>query len=122
MKVFVLSMMVLGMLMTVSCSSDSEEDLMPENSECVTEDMSYTDDILPILERNCMSCHNEASQQGGVNLEGYDQLKLWVDNGAFLGSIQGEPGFSPMPQGGPQLPECEIDKVEAWINQGAQNN
>ena len=109
-------------LLTLSCSSDSEEDLMPENLECKTQNMSYTEDVLPILERNCLSCHNNASQQGGVNLEGYQALKSWVDNGAFLGSIKWEPGFSGMPQGGPPLPDCDLSKIEAWINQGALDN
>lgn len=122
MKSILIGIFVLATILMVSCSADSEEDLIPDDVECMTDNMSYSGDILPILERNCLSCHNASSLQGGVNLEGYDALKLWVDNGAFLGSIKWESGFSPMPQGGPQLPECDLNKVEAWINQGAQNN
>ncbi|HKK88823.1 MAG TPA: hypothetical protein VJ917_08230 [Saprospiraceae bacterium] len=122
MKSIYFGIFAFGIILTVACSSDSEEDLMPDGAECLTENMSYTNDVLPVLERNCLSCHNVASQQGGVNLEGYEALKLWVDNGAFLGSIKWESGFSQMPQGGPQLPECDLNKIEAWIDQGALNN
>ena len=104
-----------------SCYYDNEEDLYPENT-CKTEAMSYSNDVLPILEDNCYSCHDQASSQGGVTLEGYTNLKVYVDNGKLLGAIKHEPGFPAMPQGAPQLGECQIAKIEAWVDQGASDN
>lgn len=108
-------------LIVSSCYYDNEEELYPENT-CKTDNMSYTNDVLPILEDNCYSCHNQASNQGGVTLEGYSNLKVYVDNGKLLGVIKHEDGFPAMPQGQPQLGQCQIAKIEGWINQGASDN
>ncbi len=108
-------------LIFTSCYYDNEEELYPEDT-CKTDDMSYSNDIVPILEDNCYSCHDQANNQGGVTLEGYSNLKAYVDNGKLLGAIKHEPGFSEMPQDEPQLEQCQIDKIEAWIDQGALDN
>ena len=31
-------------------------------------------------------------------------------------------GAPMMPQGGPQLQECDINKIAAWVHRGAQDN
>lgn len=116
-KLFILA----ALAVLSSCYYDSEEDLYPELG-CSTDDMSYVNDILPIIDQNCMVCHSASANFGGVTLEGYDALKIWVDNGRFLGSIRRDPGFSPMPQGQPQILQCNIEKIESWINDGAPNN
>lgn len=104
-----------------SCYYDNEEELYP-NTNCDTSMVTYSGEVLDILNLNCMSCHSAAVNQGGVTLEGYANLKIYVDNGKFLGAIRHDSGFSQMPQGAPQLPTCNIEKIEAWINQGAPDN
>lgn len=104
-----------------SCYYDVEEEIYP-TLECVTENVSYSGVILNIVTNNCYSCHNAASNFGNVTLEGYAALKTYVDNGKLLGVIRHESGFSPMPQNQAQLVECNIAKIEAWVNAGAPNN
>lgn len=108
-------------LLVTGCYYDNEEDLYPENT-CVTNNMSYSNNILQILEDNCYTCHSMVSNQGGVTLEGYNNLKNYVDNGKLIGVINHEPGFPAMPQGGSKLGQCQIDKIEAWVDQGSLNN
>lgn len=108
-------------LIVSGCYYDNEEELYPGNI-CITENMSYTNNVLVILENNCYTCHDQTSNQGGVTLEGYANLKTYVDNGKLLGAIKHLPGFPQMPDGRPKLGQCQIDKIEAWINQGALNN
>lgn len=103
------------------CYYDVEEDLYP-TIECSTADMSYQTDIFPIINNNCLGCHDAASNFGGITLEGYDQLNIYVTNSQLLGVIKHESGFSPMPKNTAQLLECEIEKIEAWITDGAPNN
>jgi len=103
------------------CTYNVEEELYPK-TDCDTDNISYSIDVVPILQNNCYECHSEAVNQAGITLEGYNNLKTYVDNGRFLGAIKHEPGFSPMPQGRPQLPDCQIAKIEQWILDGAQNN
>ena len=104
-----------------SCYYDVEEELYP-SLECQTAAVTYSGTILNILEQACYGCHDRASNFGNVTLEGYDNLRTLVDNGMLLGVIRHEPGFSPMPKNRAQLIECDIEKVEAWINGGALNN
>lgn len=113
--------LLLGLLGFVGCSSDVEEEIYP-SIECQTEDMSYVADILPIIETDCFNCHDAANNFGGVTLEGFEAVKIFADNGQLVGSIRHEAGFSFMPQGAPQLLTCEIEKIEAWIDQGTKDN
>jgi mono/diheme cytochrome c family protein len=103
------------------CKYDSEEDLYP-NTSCDTTAVSYSSTILPILQNQCLGCHSANANSGSVNLEGYDQVKIYVDNGKLLGSIQHGSGYSPMPKDQPQLEPCTINRVASWINAGALNN
>ena len=105
-----------------ACAYDSEEDLFPGGDECDTSNVSYTQDVLPILVNNCYVCHDNANRQGGIVLEGYDQLKVQVDNGRLVGAIRRNPGFSPMPQGAPALPDCFVDQIAQWVTDGALDN
>ena len=104
-----------------SCYYDVEEVIYPIE-DCDTTDILYSDFVLPLLENNCYACHGNGATQGGVDHGNYDKLKVQVDNGRFLGAISHNSGYSPMPQGAPQLLDCQIQKVTAWINDGALNN
>ena len=112
---------LLSLLFLAGCYYDVEEELYPTTG-CSTTDMSYTNDILPIIDTNCYGCHDAANNFAGVNVEGYDQLKIYVDNNELLGVIRHESGFSPMPQNAPKMVDCDIEKIESWINAGAPNN
>lgn len=119
MKKIVLFLILLGT--ANACYYDVEEELYP-TLECETQDVTYTSTILPILQNNCYSCHNQAANNGNVTLEGHSNLLRYVNNGQLLGAIRHESGFSPMPQNAAQLVECDIAKIEAWIDAGAPNN
>lgn len=104
-----------------SCYYDNEETLYPP-TECMTENMSYQADIIPILESNCYVCHSAAANLGNITLEGYSEVKKYVDSGQLMGAINHEQGFFFMPKDAPQLNECTIEKIEAWISDGAPDN
>jgi len=103
------------------CYYDSEE-LLYGSDECNTEGVSYSADVLPLIIANCYECHDAANNFGGITLEGYGQLRNYVDNGALLGVIRHSPGFSPMPKNRAQLVECNIEKIAAWVAAGAPND
>ena len=104
-----------------SCKYDNEKDLYPDNS-CITIDMSYSNNISTILQDyGCISCHNTINPQGGVNLEGYNEIKVWVDNSRLTKSINHN-GASPMPKDQAKMDTCDIRKIESWISDGARNN
>ena len=84
--------------------------------------MSYANDIVPLLEVNCYVCHASNVRFGNVILDSYDEVLINVNNNKILGAIKHESGFSFMPQGAPKLLDCQIEKIESWINDGAPNN
>jgi len=114
------SLIFVLILSLTSCSYNSEEDLYPVVE--LTEPLSYSSDILPILETNCYSCHQDASICGDVNLEGYNNLVIRVENGSLLGAIMHEEGWMPMPQGADKLSDSQIEKISTWVDEDYPNN
>ena len=106
---------------SASCYYDVEEELYP-TLECQTQDVTYSNQVLSILQSNCYTCHSAAQNFGNITLEGYDNVLQYVNNGELLGAIKHEPGFSPMPKNQAQLLECDIEKIEKWVLEGAPNN
>ena len=91
---------------------------------CKTDSLSYSKDIVPILENYCYGCHGNGSTagSGGILLEGYSNLIVQADNGKLVGNITHAPGFVPMPFGQPKMPDCEISKIVGWVDQGTLDN
>ena len=114
---FIVAVIGLG----TGCYYDVEEELYGTLA-CDTLDVTYSNTVLPLLESKCYSCHDAANNFGNVTLEGYTNLKTYVDNGRFLGAIRWTSGFSPMPKNQSKLLECDIQKIEVWVNNGAPNN
>jgi len=109
-----------------ACYKDNEEELYKYEDlgkdNCITENMSFVNDVEPIIKSQCGGCHNASAQQGNINLDGYENVKKQAESGKLFGSISHEAGFSPMPKGGGKLPKCSVDKIKAWIDQGIKNN
>jgi len=117
---------ILAAVTACSKSNEEEERTAPPNNgggTCNTTNMSFSKDIVPILQSSCYSCHSNANQSvSGISLEGYSNVKVQVDNGSLVGAITHASGFTPMPQGGAKLSDCTINKIKSWVNSGAPNN
>lgn len=110
-------------IMTAGCYWDNVEALLPEGGSCDTLDVSFTTDIVPILENNCFGCHSNANAPafgGGLSLEDHEDVSLLSDR--IIRAINHENGFMPMPQGNEPLDACQIETFEAWVFQGRLNN
>ena len=115
------SLLVMTSLLISACYYDVEEELYPSGT-CDTANMSFSQDVMPIFNQNCNICHSASAAQGNVILDTYDAVLPYVNNGKLLGSLRHQSGFIAMPQGQPQLSTCTIDKIAAWITDGAMNN
>jgi len=120
-KILIKWVLAISIFFFTACSYDTEDEIF-RDVDCNTEMLSYLQDVLPILEANCLECHSSSVAEAGVILEGYTNLKFWVDMGRVQGSIKQESGFSPMPPLGMELNNCEIEKIISWIDQGALEN
>lgn len=105
----------------LSCYYDVEDDF-GQDTDCITMNITYSNDIIDIVSNRCYKCHAANLNLGNVTLEGYNRIKIYVDNGRLLGAVRRETGYSPMPQNEAMLPDCDIMKIETWISAGAPNN
>ena len=105
-----------------SCYYDNVEDLYPSSSTCDTTNVTYTNSVKPVIDANCLSCHNDALANGNVSFSSYDKIAAVATSGKLLGVIRHDSNYPPMPLGADKLPDCTIKKIEVWVNAGAQNN
>lgn len=118
-KLTYFSVVLLGMLTFYSCYYDIEEELYPSESVlCDTLNLTYQNDVLPIIKQNCYTCHSFAAfsvSGGGIYLEGYNQLKLYADNGQLMNAINHTGGVSPMPKDAAMLSSCYRAVISRWV-------
>jgi hypothetical protein len=114
------SLLVLSAVMILpACTSDKDD---PE-PECIITNVSYSATIAPIMATNCNSCHSGALPNAGIVTSTHAGLvDAAITRGRLLGAINHEPGFTPMPQGLPRLPQCPRSQIAAWVTDGAPNN
>lgn len=118
---FVLSCL-LGTLLS-SCAYEKTEDLIAPQVVCNTPAIvTYRLSIVPLLQRNCYSCHNAVLATDNVNLEDFTVLKKHINSGELMGNVKHLPGFHPMPDGGAKLSDCDIALLQSWVDAGALNN
>jgi cytochrome c5 len=98
----------------------------PNNNCDTTGTVGFTAKVKPIMDNYCISCHNASVSSGGVNLNGYLQVKSYAEkmrNGTplLVGTIRQLSGFKAMPPS-IKLDDCSIIKIESWIAQGKLDN
>jgi len=101
------------------------------------EEISFADDVMPILKIRCMKCHQpegEGFAQSGLDMRTYDGVMRGTKHGPIV--IPGDSIVSNlnvlvegradprlrMPHNGKRLTRCEIDILRRWVNRGARNN
>jgi cytochrome c5 len=98
------------------------ETLYPQDPECDTVNISYTQDIQPIFDNNCTMCHTGPTPPAGFSLVDYENAVVVAKSGRLLGAVKHESGYLAMPQGANKLDDCSINKLEAWINLSYPDN
>jgi hypothetical protein len=124
-KVVVLWMLAVSTALYLS--SCTSEQLAPD---CNTQNMSYSQNIVPILKSNCYKCHSSGNSVGsyGHLLDNYDSLLPFIQRDAnthisyLEGVITHTPGYIAMPYMDGKLDTCAIKQIQAWITQGHPNN
>ncbi|MEY5002124.1 MAG: hypothetical protein RLZZ211_2160 [Bacteroidota bacterium] len=98
--------------------SCTREKVTPIDQQCTTT-ISYLNDVKPILDAECVFCHQAVNPSGGYVFDSYSAVA--ANANAILGSMKAN-GYQLMPIGGPALPDSTIQKISCWINQGKQDN
>lgn len=92
------------------------------NCSCDSTKFTYAAIIQPMMQVNCIGCHNPNNLSGGIDISNYNAIKSVVLSGKLFGSITHASGFFPMPQNANKLSDCQIKQVEKWIKGGTLNN
>ncbi len=113
--------------------------LLSALSGCAREEaVSFAQDVKPILDQNCLSCHQEGAkgfEASGFSMVSYDDLMKGTKFGAMVigGDSEGsnlvvlmegraDPSIS-MPHGSmDKVASKDIKTIRLWIDQGAKNN
>ena len=98
----------------------------PRNGCDTLQEISFSNQVFPVVQNYCLSCHNTSIANGGVMLNNYSNVKTTAEmtrnnTSLLVGVIRNQDGFKAMPPGY-QLDECSIRIIELWIGQGLQNN
>ncbi|MFV1885546.1 MAG: hypothetical protein ACMZ7B_13735 [Balneola sp.] len=129
-KIFIPFLLIL-FLSTTNCLNNVEDNTGSDQA-----DVSFAADIQPIMQNSCNNCHSAG--QSGFNSSSYAAIMASVSpsnryNGTYV--IAGNADASPLtdklsinPQFGSRMPlgsslsGDDIEKIRAWINEGALNN
>lgn len=92
-------------------------------------DISYSNDVYPILESRCGKCHMGSFTSENLNMETYDSLMAGSQNGAVIVAGNAKESLlarkilkGEMPKRGPKLTSAQVQIIIDWINAGAPNN
>ena len=97
----------------------------------------FSADVLPLLRKNCIACHNIKQAEGGLNLESVAGILAGGDSGEMLSTAVPHDSLllgrargtvdSIMPPddnsvGAKRLTEAELSVIEQWIAAGAKDD
>jgi len=103
---------------SLACESRTYEEISDQTPAPTI--VKYTADVKPIVDANCISCHNSGGAASFLPLTNYTQLKNNIDN--VIDRIQRANGDAmKMPQGG-SLSPSQITIFTKWKADGLLEN
>ena len=125
----------LGIVLTLQGELGTEEPVASDHATARVLEVSFADEVAPILEENCIRCHGGPQDDGavvleaGLNLTSYETIMV----GSEFGSVvePGNPDDSmmltlvrdgDMPEEGDPLSPEQVEVIRTWITEGAKDN
>tara|TARA_B100001059_G_C17786861_1_gene557667 strand:+ start:875 stop:1216 length:342 start_codon:yes stop_codon:yes gene_type:complete len=113
MKHFILFGLFLSLLF--ACAKEK----VPTEFTSCGDTVSFSQDIQPLVEMNCVGCHNESAPANDVILTNH--MHISDEANRMLNSMQAS-GIDLMPYGGPPLNDSLVQLFQCWILQGKLDN
>lgn len=89
-------------------------------SACASMVVTYTSHVKGIIDQRCAGgCHSAKNHAGGIDLSTYETVKEEAVKARFMGAINHDMPFSPMPKKGAKLTDSTIMILNCWIEQGS---
>ena len=101
----------------------------PPTEEQAGSELSFAQDVLPILESRCVQCHGSSRSEGDLLLNTYEAVMAGSSEGPVV--VPGDAAHSllvelivsgRMPRRGPTLIPGEIEAITRWVDGGALEN
>lgn len=125
---------LLCVAMLATLANLSAQPLQADSTLLREETVDYQRDIVPLLRRSCLACHNSKEPEAGLNLETHETVLRGGDSGPavaandpgaslLLARVVGDDESIMPPEdnivGAPRLTDDELALVRLWIQQGA---
>lgn len=105
-------LIVVFSILTVGACQYEKEEMTETETPQICEQISYATQVQPIIETNCLACHNGGQYP---DLRTYELIK---QNATIVKQVV-TTRFMPI---GKTLSDGEISIIECWIEQGALQN
>tara|TARA_Y100001978_G_scaffold202228_1_gene222677 strand:+ start:1959 stop:2306 length:348 start_codon:yes stop_codon:yes gene_type:complete len=109
----------LYVVVSISVLNSCLKDKVPNEFAACSDLVSFSQDIQPLVELNCLGCHNEVVAANDVILTNH--LRIANEANRMINSMQAS-GMDLMPFGGPPLSDSLIQLFQCWILQGKLDN
>ncbi len=104
-----------------------------DDTQIPSSNVSYSKHIQPIFNIKCVNCHGVGTTEAGLDLTTWSGtiadpsvvVPTEPDNSKLVWTIEGRPGFPPMPPVGSPYKALTLNQVQGvktWIAEGAKNN
>jgi len=97
--------------------------------EALISTISFSADVLPIINSRCINCHGGREIEEGLLMRTYDEIMAGSNNGAVIipGDVEGSLLVElitkqEMPKRGPKLTPVQVQMIADWVAAGAPNN
>lgn len=119
MKTSVIGLLIAFIFLLFSCSkSDNSDGVMndPNSEDPDATTLSYQNDVRPIIQGNCLSCHgNPPTNNAPMSLTSLSLVKSAIENRNLLSRINNT--TNPMPPDG-LMPQSARQLISDWATQG----
>jgi mono/diheme cytochrome c family protein len=92
------------------------------DAACDTNDVTFSQQIWPLIQTNCTGCHSGANAGGNILLTDYQSVVAAASGGKLYSAVARLQGFSPMPKNAARLADCQIATIKIWIDGDTPNN
>jgi mono/diheme cytochrome c family protein len=121
--IFAWVLIVSGIVLFLNACKHSPDEVIkptPPPSDTITLcdsiNVSFPGTVWPILQANCVGCHNStSSENGNIDMNNYADIARIASSGQLIGAIEHTYGHSAMPKNGNKLSVCSIAKIRRWI-------
>ena len=112
---------ILNTFFIIGCTKKKVPTIAPTpiiSTYCGEGTVSYAEKVAPIINANCVSCHDQTSS---IKIYDYESTKVVGLSGQLVGCITGNTNYQAMPTSG-SLDSCSIKIIQNWVAQGVLNN